>query len=76
MTSVLSRVTLAMVALLAGSSRRVDRIRLLNSNKLGIARFALLGSSGGGPFALAMAAAVPERVSDIALLASPGNYAE
>jgi hypothetical protein len=46
------------------------------ADQLGIGRFALLGSSGGGPFALAMAAAVPDRVSAIAVLASPGNYAE
>lgn len=46
------------------------------ADQLGIGRFALLGSSGGGPFALAMAAAAPDRVSAIAVLASPGNYAE
>ncbi len=51
-----------------------DTLELVD--RLGIARFALLGSSGGGPFALALAAAVPDRVSAIALLASPGNYAE
>lgn len=46
------------------------------ADQLGIGRFALLGSSGGGPFALAMAAAAPDRVSAIAVLASPGSYAE
>lgn len=52
----------------------VDTLEL--ADQLGIGPFALLGSSGGGPFALAMAAAAPDRVSAIAVLASPGNYAE
>ena len=46
------------------------------ADQLGLERFALLGSSGGGPFALAMAASAPERVIAIAVLASPSNYAE
>lgn len=55
---------------------RTAKDTLQLADQLGIGRFALLGSSGGGPFALAMAAAAPDRVSAIAVLASPGNYAE
>ena len=43
------------------------------ADQLGLERFALLGSSGGGPFALAMAASAPERVIAIAVLASPAT---
>lgn len=39
---------------------------------LGIDRFAVLGASGGGPFALATAAALPERVSHVLIAAGPG----
>lgn len=43
---------------------------------LGLAGFAVLGTSGGGPFALAVAAVAPDRVSFVAVHAGPGVYAE
>jgi pimeloyl-ACP methyl ester carboxylesterase len=39
---------------------------------LGIEEFAVLGVSGGGPFALATAAGMPERVRRVLIAASPG----
>ena len=39
---------------------------------LGIEEFAVLGVSGGGPFALATAAALPARVRRVLIAASPG----
>jgi pimeloyl-ACP methyl ester carboxylesterase len=35
-----------------------------------------MGSSGGGPFALAVAAAAPDRVTAVAVHAGPGSYAD
>jgi len=43
---------------------------------LGLDRFAVLGTSGGGPFSLAVAAAAPDRLSAVAVHASPGCYAD
>lgn len=43
---------------------------------LGIEEFAVLGISGGGPFALAVGAALPMRVSNILVAAGPGPYRE
>ena len=39
------------------------------ADALGIARFAVMGASGGGPHALACAALLPDRVSGVACLA-------
>jgi pimeloyl-ACP methyl ester carboxylesterase len=39
---------------------------------LGVEEFAVLGASGGGPFALATAAAMPARVHRVLIAASPG----
>jgi pimeloyl-ACP methyl ester carboxylesterase len=39
---------------------------------LGVEEFAMLGASGGGPFALATAAALPARVRRVLIAASPG----
>jgi pimeloyl-ACP methyl ester carboxylesterase len=44
------------------------------ANALGLARFRMLGVSGGGPFALATAWSLPERVERVALLSSPGSF--
>jgi pimeloyl-ACP methyl ester carboxylesterase len=43
---------------------------------LGLGRFAVWGTSGGGPFALGVAAAAPERITLAAVHAGPGSYAE
>ena len=43
-------------------------------NVLGIARFRVLAVSGGGPYALALAWALPDRVERVALLSSPGSF--
>jgi pimeloyl-ACP methyl ester carboxylesterase len=44
------------------------------ANALGLARFGLLAQSGGGPFALATAWALPNRVERVALLSSAGSF--
>jgi pimeloyl-ACP methyl ester carboxylesterase len=49
-----------------------DVAELLNA--LGLARFRLLAVSGGGPYALALAWALPSRVECVALLSSPGSF--
>ena len=42
------------------------------ADRLGLDRFALLGVSGGGPYALACAARMPDRVSRVALVGGLG----
>lgn len=44
------------------------------ADRLGLDRFAAMGVSGGGPFAIAVAAAAPHRVGFVAAHASPGEY--
>jgi pimeloyl-ACP methyl ester carboxylesterase len=44
------------------------------ADALGIARFAVMGASGGGPHALACAALLPDRVSGVATFGSPAPY--
>jgi pimeloyl-ACP methyl ester carboxylesterase len=51
-----------------------DTIEL--ADQLGLGRVALMGCSGGGPFALAVAAAAPDRVLAVWVHAGPGRYAE
>ena len=43
-------------------------------NHLRVARFRVLAVSGGGPYALALAWALPDRVERVALLSSPGSF--
>lgn len=44
------------------------------ADALGVGRFAVMGSSGGGPHALACAALLPDRVTGVDCLASPAPY--
>lgn len=46
------------------------------ADQLGLERFVAMGSSGGGPYALAVAAHAPERVSSVAVLGGPGDHRE
>lgn len=45
------------------------------ADRLELARFAIVGVSGGGPYALACAAHIPRRVSGVALVGAPGPLA-
>lgn len=53
----------------------VDDVRAL-VDALGLDRFAVLGVSGGGPHAVAVAAAMPERVALLALVSPMGPIAD
>jgi pimeloyl-ACP methyl ester carboxylesterase len=44
------------------------------ADAFGLARFAVMGASGGGPHALACAALLPERVSGVACFGSPAPF--
>ncbi|WP_353813448.1 alpha/beta fold hydrolase [Agromyces sp. SYSU T00266] len=44
------------------------------ADALGLDRFAVMGYSGGGPHALACAALLPDRVTAVAVLASPAPF--
>jgi pimeloyl-ACP methyl ester carboxylesterase len=46
------------------------------ADALGVARFAAMGASGGGPHALACAALLPDRVAAVVCLGSPAPYTE
>jgi pimeloyl-ACP methyl ester carboxylesterase len=52
----------------------VDFLEL--ADQLTLERFAVLGISGGGPFALAVAAGAPDRITSVTVHAGPGAYAE
>lgn len=45
------------------------------ANQFRLERFAILGVSGGGPYALACAAYIPERISRVGLIGAPGPLA-
>lgn len=45
------------------------------ADRLELERFAILGVSGGGPYALACAARIPERISRVGLIGAPGPLA-
>lgn len=45
------------------------------ADRLGLDRFSVVGASGGGPYALACAARMPERLSHVALVGSLGPTA-
>jgi pimeloyl-ACP methyl ester carboxylesterase len=46
------------------------------ADRLGLARVVAMGTSGGGPYALALAARAPDRVSSVAVLGGPGDHRE
>jgi pimeloyl-ACP methyl ester carboxylesterase len=46
------------------------------ADQLGLERFVTMGGSGGGPYALALAALAPDRVASVAVLGGPGDHRE
>lgn len=44
------------------------------ADMLGVARFAVLGASGGGPYALACAHAIPQRLTKVGIISGVGPY--
>jgi pimeloyl-ACP methyl ester carboxylesterase len=44
------------------------------ADNLGIKKFSILGASGGGPYALSCAYAVPERLNSVAIISGMGPY--
>ena len=55
------------------ASVAVDTATVLDA--LGIGRFAVLGQSGGGPFALACASVLGDRVAAVGVASGPGSFA-
>ncbi|WP_157392194.1 alpha/beta fold hydrolase [Nocardia terrae] len=53
----------------------VDTVAAL-ADRLELDRFAVIGVSGGGPFALAIAARLPDRVTGVALVSAPAPPGE
>jgi len=46
------------------------------ADHLGLGEVVAMGTSGGAPYALALAALAPDRVSSVAVLGGPGSHAE
>ncbi len=46
------------------------------TDQLDVPRFVSMGTSGGGPYALAVAALAPDRVTSVAVLGGPGDHRE
>jgi pimeloyl-ACP methyl ester carboxylesterase len=46
------------------------------ADQLGLGQVCVVGSSGGGPFALGLAARVPDRITGLAVHGGPGVYSE
>ncbi|MGW5226080.1 alpha/beta fold hydrolase [Nocardia niigatensis] len=46
------------------------------ADRLGLERFGVIGVSGGGPYALALAAGLPDRVTGVALISAPAPLSE
>lgn len=53
----------------------VDTVAAL-ADELALTRFAVIGVSGGGPYALAIAARLPDRVTGVALVSAPAPAGE
>jgi pimeloyl-ACP methyl ester carboxylesterase len=54
----------------------VARDALEPADRLGLGTFVAMGGSGGGPYALALGALAPDRVSSVAVLGGPGDHRE
>ena len=56
------------------TSAAADSLELVD--ELGVGRVVVMGLSGGGPYALALGALAPDRVSEVLVLGGPGDHSE
>jgi pimeloyl-ACP methyl ester carboxylesterase len=56
------------------SRTAADAVEL--ADQLALEELVAMGTSGGGPYALALAAIAPDRVTSVAVLGGPGDYSE
>jgi pimeloyl-ACP methyl ester carboxylesterase len=56
------------------TSAAADTLEL--ADRLALDRFQVMGTSGGGPFALALAALAPQRVTSVAVLGGTGDHSQ